>query len=663
MASLIVDPEGSAPAPVSTDTDSALVNWVMSRVDRWRAARDANFRDRWDEYYRMWRGRWNSRDKNRDSERSRLIAPALAQAIEMTVSEMEEATFGREQWFDVTDDLKDRPAAIEGRDQLLTDLYRMNIPDKIAEVYMNGALYGSGIGKITVNPSEDKAIGPDGNITSQPRVYIGLEPIPADEFVPDPAGRTVDEMLGCAHEVIKPRHYVDQMQGKGLWKKGINVGGLTRNDDRSTARADLEQPVTSTDAVLVTEYHGLVPAKYLPTKKPAAAAAPVDALLDGASAKEDGDGPLVESIVAILNGSVCASAVANPFTMGDRSIIAYQHDKVPGRFWGRGVAEKGYNPQKALDAELRSRIDALGLISNPMMGADVTRLPRGFDLRVRPGKVWATQGAPKDILQPVTFAGLEPATFNQTGDMERMVQMGTGAMDTATPASQSNRNETATGANLMVGAFIKRSKRAMNQVSRNFLEPFVQKALWRYRQFEPSRYPQSFTFRVIATSGIMAREFEQNQLTQLMGQLPDTMQAPKLLLLKAIIEQSSTTVKKEIQDGIDAALKPNPEQQQRQKMMEQMQFEAAQLDLANKRLQNSLLASTAALNIAKAGTEEAKSGDMDSKNALHGAELLLQANEQDLLAEQNHISGAKVVVEAVKAKAAVIKARQPAKGN
>ena len=99
MASLIVDlPQqaGSPPVSISTPRDAQLVNWIMERVQKWRAQRDSGFKDRWDEYYRIWRGRWNTLDKNRNSERSRLIAPALSQAIEMTVAEMEEATFGRE---------------------------------------------------------------------------------------------------------------------------------------------------------------------------------------------------------------------------------------------------------------------------------------------------------------------------------------------------------------------------------------------------------------------------------------------------------------------------------------------------------------------------------------------------------------------------------------
>ncbi|NIN67954.1 MAG: hypothetical protein GTO63_25260, partial [Anaerolineae bacterium] len=108
-----------------------------------------------------------------------------------------------------------------------------------------------------------------------------------------------------------------------------------------------------------------------------------------------------------------------------RSIIAWQFEKVPGRFWGRGVSEKGYNPQKALDAEIRARIDALGFISSPMLGVDYGRVPRGFKMEIKPGKLFLTQGNPAEVLQPVKIGDINAATFNQAGDMERMVQMGT----------------------------------------------------------------------------------------------------------------------------------------------------------------------------------------------------------------------------------------------
>ena len=80
------------------DTDfisyNALATWVMDRVEQWRTHRDTNYQEKWDEYYRLWRGVYDAGDKTRESENSKLISPALQQAIEATVAELEEATFG-----------------------------------------------------------------------------------------------------------------------------------------------------------------------------------------------------------------------------------------------------------------------------------------------------------------------------------------------------------------------------------------------------------------------------------------------------------------------------------------------------------------------------------------------------------------------------------------
>jgi hypothetical protein len=121
-------------------------------------------------------------------------------------------------------------------------------------------------------------------------------------------------------------------------------------------------------------------------------------------------------------------AEQNPYMMQDRPVVAFPWDVVPSRFWGRGICEKGYNAQKALDTELRARIDALALTVHPMLAVDASRLPRGSKLEVRPGKAILTNGNPAEILQPFRFGNLDSNTFNQAASLQQMVQMATGAL-------------------------------------------------------------------------------------------------------------------------------------------------------------------------------------------------------------------------------------------
>ena len=87
--------------------DEALEDWVITKCDSWRDHFEANYAQKFDEYYRLWRGIWAQEDVTRDSERSRIISPALQQAVESSVAEIEEATFGRGKFFDITDDAND----------------------------------------------------------------------------------------------------------------------------------------------------------------------------------------------------------------------------------------------------------------------------------------------------------------------------------------------------------------------------------------------------------------------------------------------------------------------------------------------------------------------------------------------------------------------------
>src|SRR5210317_1384603 len=89
----------------------SLTGWVMHKCGQWRDHYESNYSERFDEYYRLWRGIWAYEDSLRTSERSKLISPALQQAVESAVAEVEEATFGRGKWFDIKDNMTDQDNA------------------------------------------------------------------------------------------------------------------------------------------------------------------------------------------------------------------------------------------------------------------------------------------------------------------------------------------------------------------------------------------------------------------------------------------------------------------------------------------------------------------------------------------------------------------------
>ena len=447
-----------------SDPKASLAAWIMDRIEDWEDHRNTNYMEKWDEYYRIWRGVWSYEDKTRDSEKSRLISPATQQAIEATVAELEEAIFGKEQWFDVRDDVGDQnPVDIAIiRRNLQEDLNLYKVKDGIVEALLNGAIYGTGIAKVNVTEETTRVpmespipdtLTTDTVVNEKEIIKVKIESLTPKEFVIDPCATTIEEALGVAQIVTKPKYEIIEAIKSGIYEDRP-IGSYEHMD----FGYEDEMGYDNSDAhkVKIVEYWGRVPVKYLEEKD--------EGLADEFDYDED---ELVEAVVVIANDHAVLKATRNPYLMGDRPFVAYQHDRVPNKFWGRGIAEKGYNPQKALDAELRARIDALALTTHPMLGVDATRLPRGVKFEVKAGKTILTNGDPRQTLMPLTFGDISQNTFREAAELERMVQMGTGAMDTANSNFSNPRNSTASGMSMLQAASIKRQKRTIMNFQEN----------------------------------------------------------------------------------------------------------------------------------------------------------------------------------------------------
>ena len=557
------------------DPQASLSSWVSNKVTQWEDHRNTNYLNKWDEYYRIWRGIWAGEDKTRASENSRLIAPATQQAIEATVSELEEAIFGKEQWFDLRDDVGDQdPTDVKVvRMNLQEDLERAKVKDSIVEALLNAAIFGTGIAKINVDEEQIKTPKespiPD-TYTTDTVVYeedmttVRIDSLTPKEFVIDPSATTIDEALGVAQVVIKPKYEIIE----GI-KNGIYEDKPIGSYDKAYLGFDEENGslASDDDRVKITEYWGRVPKKFLDGQS-------------GMSEEFDYDeDELVEAVVVIANDYTVLRASENPYLMGDRPFVAFQMDRVPNKFWGRGIAEKGYNPQKALDAELRARIDALALTTHPMMGVDATRLPRGVKFEVKAGKTILTNGDPRQTLMPLNFGQIAQSTFTEASELERMVQMGTGAMDSATGIASNPRNNTASGMSMIQAASIKRQKRTIMNFQENFLVPLIKKASWRYIQFAPDRYPAGdYKFIAHSTMGIMAKELEMTQMIQLLS-MTQQGSMPFGLLLMSIFENSSLANREDMKMAIAQSMQPDPQQAQLQQMVQQMELMKLQMEI------------------------------------------------------------------------------------
>ena len=463
------------------------------------------------------------------------------------------------------------------RNKLTEDFEDCMVRKAVAECLINSAVFGTGVGEIVIEemkemaPATQPIMGGDlqavgVNITE--RVKVKLKPVLPQNFLIDPVATSVEDALGVAIDEFVSMHQVELLQEQGVYRD-VYVGPAAPDTD---LEPDQDITIYNDDKVRLTKYYGLVPRELLD-----AATSDDDEEVVG---EEGSESKYVEAVVVIANGGILLKAEANPYMMIDRPVVAFPWDVVPGRFWGRGVCEKGYNSQKALDTELRARIDALSLTIHPMMAIDATRLPRGAKPEVRPGKMILTNGDPREVLQPFNFGQVNQITFAQAGALQQMVQQATGAVDSAGIAGQVNGESTAAGISMSLGAIIKRHKRTLINFQQSFLIPFVKKAAYRYMQFDPENYPVAdYKFNASSTLGIIAREYEVTQLVQLL-QTMDRQSPLYNTLIQSIIDNMNLSNREELLAAMQQAMQPNPQQQQLAQAAQQAQLEFQQSQTA-----------------------------------------------------------------------------------
>jgi len=658
-ASIVIDPnvaeDEKRPAP-----RSELVSWVMGYVQSWRTDIDSNFKPLWDEWYDIWRGKWTPDKKSRRKERSKLISPASQIAVDLMVAEMVEAVFSREYFFDLPEDVKEQVESAKAsgdpeqlaqaqaqekdaqiiRRQLAEDLYKDGIIRTIIEIIVNGALYGQFIAKIVVD-TEEKPVpfikqNEDGTTEFSRRLEekVTIKPIPVEpgQLVVDTSAKSVDQMLGVAHQYVEPMHRIAKKMADGTYYNVPTMLGPSALPEEGTSERT-EEPTrpSSYNGVNVTEWHGLVPKKLL-----AKARARQNDDLAQAQADSIDNFDMVEAIVTIADGSTLLRAIPNPAVMDDRAIVAEQFDTVPNRFWGRGLMEKGQHPQKAMDAEMRSRIDSLAWVGNPMLAGDLTKLPPKMDLNVWPGKFWGTRGNPAEALQEFRFGDINASTFQQTAELQAMHQQAVGAFDPSTIRSNI-RDESAAGAGIAVSGMSKRSRRTMLHLE-SFMTTLIRRVLWRKLQFEPERYGSDYEFQVKGTLGIMAREVEQQFMVNLL-QFADKDTPAYLVILKAIFETSTSPAKNEAIRAIEAMMQPpSQEEQQKQQALEQAQMQSVIEEVRNRRADTALKLAQGDKAKAEALLKQIEADFKDDELMLDNLRLIIDQREVQNSEEQNAIS-------------------------
>jgi hypothetical protein len=612
-------------SPLSDDSfvmSETLESWLTDKSESWRDDYQSRYQEDHREFYRLWRGVWSEEDGTRKSERSRFISPNTAQAVEESCAELDMSM--TPVLFDIQDDYADKMSNesqdIQKLRQCLTeDLLAAKIQPAISEAILIAAIYGSGVAeveltevieqKIAVKPAMDGAVQQVG-VQMQKRPQVRLRPLLPQNVLCDPNSTNVDNGLGIFIDEFVGSESIRIAQEEGIYDDTVDVGTTTADDyDLSP---DQETVTYGADRVRRLKYFGLVPRHLLEELTDDLDMEVLD-IAGLAPEEEQQDSYFVEAIVVMGNGHIL-SAVKNPYMLQDRPIVSFQWDNVPNRFWGRGVVEKARTSQNALDTEIRSRIDALALTVHPMMAIDATRMPRGADPTVRPGKTIKVNGNPAEILQPFNFGAVDQITFSQAGELQKMLQQATGAINSAGMPAQASASSGTGAIAMSLGASMKRHKRTLTNFQTCFLIPLIQKAAWRYMQFDAEHYPVGdYKFNATGSMGLIAREYETSQLSFLL----QTMGADSPLypvVLQSIVDNMNLSNREELKAQLIESSKPDPAEAERVEQKHEMEVRVQATTLK-------ALDGQAAESMAKAAKVQAEMNNIEVENQIAYAKI------------------------------------------
>ena len=133
------------------------------------------------------------------------------------------------------------------------------------------------------------------------------------------------------------------------------------------------------------------------------------------------DNAFSEVIVVMCNARII-KCVLNPFPGKRRPYHMVPWTSIPGSAYGRGVAEKIFDAQKNVNRLMRMYIDNKRLSGNLMTAIDRSKLKRGCDLAVHPGKNWEFEGSFQDadvrrLLHPIIFPDVTGGVLEAIGTM------------------------------------------------------------------------------------------------------------------------------------------------------------------------------------------------------------------------------------------------------
>jgi len=231
-------------------------------------------------------------------------------------------------------------------------------------------------------------------------------------------------------------------------------------------------------------------------------------------------------IDAVLVGNHVIKAVPNMDPEGKRPYYMASYRKVPGSFWGKGVAQLARPHQRLVNATARALSNNMGIASGPQIVVYTDRLPNGESLQsIRPLKIWqmvsdpaGSNAQPLQFFQPNSNAkelmSVYQYFFDTVGDVTGIPKQAY----SSDPSRTMPNAQTASGLAMLLETASKQIKQAVKNVDTGVMQPRLQYQ-FRTNMMNPE-VPNSFKgdMQIIATGAksVVAKAVENQRRIELL---------------------------------------------------------------------------------------------------------------------------------------------------
>lgn len=179
-------------------------------------------------------------------------------------------------------------------------------------------------------------------------------------------------------------------------------------------------------------------------------------------------------------GSIVIKAVLNYDPLGRKPYYTASYEKIPGAFWGNGVADLIRDCQAMCNASARSLANNMGISSGPQVGVNVSRLPAGESItQMYPWKIWQFQNSdyqdatdPLKFFQPQSNANELMAVFEK---FQTLADEHSGIPRYMTGENTPGAGRTASGLSMMISNASKSIKSVIGTIDKNVISPLLQR--------------------------------------------------------------------------------------------------------------------------------------------------------------------------------------------